>query len=441
MTESKWKAAEELVRRFQRVGRALLQCDIEDSHSGNIAMRWRDSDTGREQIVITSTGSQKGDLEPDNICFLSPEETDYGYYKASSETDIHARILALPGVSASVHAHTKCLTFVTLDDDDRPSQPPPFVPVDPLGFYHLGSLIPVDWVAVPSGSKEMVETIPRRLADHRVTVIQGHGAFAKAATIEEGLFRLNLANNSGYIVQIAEKIGVAVAALRARIQADPAAHFAYAPDEYTSTNDQACDFPDEDELVREFRKTGARIFESRLSPFHTGSLSVRGIDRLLYAPKASMPRDIAGPLLQVPLAADSADSAELRVHKAIYEHSNFQTIAHCYLPEAEALAHFVYPGQSAPTDRIVPVDAEGSFLYLVIPVVAPHADMGTLVRLLHDYKVVVVRGGGVWGVGAQSLSEVLHHPSSVREICQYRVAALERGLDLRKMEPRKADRW
>jgi hypothetical protein len=52
-----------------------------------------------------------------------------------------------------------------------------------------------------------------------------------------------------------------------------------------------------------------------------------------------------------------------------------------------------------------------------------------------------VRGGGVWAVGSQSLSEVLHHPSSLREICLYRIAAVERGLDLRKMEPEKARRW
>lgn len=438
---SRWKANEELVARFQRVGRALLLHDIEDSHSGNIAMRWRDEESGRQQLLITSTGSQKGDLEPDNICFLSAEETDYGYYKASSETDIHARVLSLDGVGASVHAHTKHLTFVTFDNQDKPNQPAPFVPVDPLGYYHLEGVIPVDWVAVPSGSKEMAETIPRRLAEHRVTVIQGHGAFAKARTIEEGLFRVCIANHSGYIVQIAEKVGVNVGSLRRSIQADPAAHFSYAPDEYAPGGDDRCDFAEEEELVREFRKTGARVFESRISPFHTGSLSVRGIDTMLYAPKASMPREIGGPLLRVSLAANSTDSRELEMHKVIYERSNFQTIAHCYVPEAEALAHFVYPGESEPSDRIVPIDAEGSFLYLVIPVVGPHVDVGNLVRLLHDYKVVVVRGGGVWGVGAQSLSEVLHHPSSVREVCQYRIAAYERGLDLRKLEPAKARMW
>jgi len=36
---------------------------------------------------------------------------------------------------------------------------------------------------------------------------------------------------------------------------------------------------------------------------------------------------------------------------------------------------------------------------------------------------------------------VLHHPSSLREICLYRIGAFERGLDLRKMEPKKAKKW
>jgi len=113
----------------------------------------------------------------------------------------------------------------------------------------------------------------------------------------------------------------------------------------------------------------------------------------------------------------------------------------CLVAEAEAAARFVYPGDTVPADRIIPIDAEGSFLYLVIPVLAPDVPAAGLVRALHEYKVAVIRGGGVWAVGAQSLSEVLHHPSSLREICIYRIGAVERGLDLRRMEPAKARRW
>jgi len=440
MSGAQWTAGDELLRMFQSVGRASLAVDIQDSHSGNMAVLWKDG-RGLERIVITATGSQKGELERNHLCFLSTSETDYGYYKASSETDIHARILALPGVRASMHAHVKDLVIATLDDGPKPAPIPPFAPVDPLGYGVLGAEVPVDWFAVPSGSPEMAETIPARLAGHPLTVVWGHGAMAKGRTLKEAFHRLCVANNSGYIVRRMGALGIDIDALRRGIRENPAAHFAAAPPAYDIAGDDRCEFPEEDEIRREFVKAGHRIFESRLSPFHTGSLSVRGADIMLYAPKGSMPRDIGGPLLKVPLAAGAGDDRETALHKAIYAESDFQTILHCYIPDAEVQARFVHPGESEPVDRIVPIDAEGSFMYLAIPILPPGFDEETLLRLLHDYKVVIVRGGGVWAVGAQSLSEVLHRPSSLREICLYRAGAYERGLDLRKMEPKKALRW
>jgi L-fuculose-phosphate aldolase len=439
MTAAKWQATGDLLREFQALGRASLLYDVQDSHSGNMAVR-RTNERGEDEIVITATGSQKGDLEPSQICFLSAEETDYGYYKASSETDIHARILRLPGVRASMHAHLKDLILATLDDGPKPAKPPDFVPVDPLAWHHLGAL-PVDWFAVPSGSPELARVIPERLAEHPLTIIFGHGAMAKGRTLREAFFRLCVGNNAGAVVRAMEKLRVDVAAVRRAVTADPARAFAAAPAPYDAEGDDRSDFRDEEEILKEFVKAGHRIFESRLSPFHTGSMSVRGVDEMLYAPKASMPRDVGGPLLRVPLAARPDDDPETAVHKAIYAASDFQTVMHCHVPEAEASAHFVYPGEAAPADRIIPIDAEGTFLYLVIPVLPTDTGLPDLVRALHDYKIAVVRGGGAWAVGTQSLSEVLHHPSSLREICLYRIGAFERGLDLRRMEPRKANRW
>src|SRR5512136_2852415 len=159
MSGPKWRATEELFREFQAIGRASLLYDIQDSHSGNMALR-RTNERGEDEIVITATGSQKGDLERDQICFLSATETGYGYYKASSETDVHARILALPGGRASMHARRKDLILATLDDAPKPEKPPDFVPVDPLARRYLGPAIPVDWFALPSGSPELARVIP-----------------------------------------------------------------------------------------------------------------------------------------------------------------------------------------------------------------------------------------------------------------------------------------
>jgi ribulose-5-phosphate 4-epimerase/fuculose-1-phosphate aldolase len=434
------KSSEELIHLFQTVGRASLLYDIQDSHCGNMVMRWRD-EKGEERMAITATGSQKGDLEPEHICFPSLKETDYGYYKASSESDIHAKILALDGVDASMHCHTKDLIIDTLDDEKKPNQPKPFYPADPLGYYHLGGIIPVDWFALPSGSPQMVKVIPERLSRHPVTLVQAHGAFSRGRTLKEALFLQCVANNSGYIVRLMKKLDIDVEDLRKKIRSHPDVQFSHTPDEYRIDDKIRSQFPKEDELVKEFYKTGARIFESRLSPFYTGSLSIRGVNTMFFAPKASMPREIGGPLEEMSLHPEIGDSKELEMHKIIYAQTNFQTVCHCWVPEAEAHSHFRYPGEQRALDRIIPIDAEGSYLYLSIPVIPPVFDRESFLQLLHDYKVVVVQGGGVWGVGAQSLSEVLHHPSSVREICLYRIGAYERGLDLRKMEPKKAHNW
>jgi L-fuculose-phosphate aldolase len=440
MRKKTWKASEEVFNLFQSVGRASLLYDIQDSHSGNMAMKYRD-EAGNDWIVITATGSQKGDLGAGDICFLSPDETDFGYYKASSESDIHARILALEGVGASIHAHTKDLTLVTLDDEAKPNRPAPFFPVDPLGYGHLGGVVPVDWVAVPSGSAEMTRIIPERLAGHAATVVQTHGTFARGRTLQEAFFHICIANNAGFVVRLLRQLKVDIEGLSKRVRSAPEEAFSYPPAPYTIGDDDILDFPEETEILREFSRAGSRIFESRLSPFHSGSMSVRGVESMLYAPKASMPREIGGPLRRVTLGIEGDELPELRTHKQIYAESDFQTVIHCYVPEAEAQAHFVYRGEEQPLDRIVPIDAEGSFIHLVIPVVPARTGISELVSLLHDYKMVVVRGGGVWAVGAQSLSEALHHPSSLREICLYRIGAFEQGLDLRKMEPAKAKMW
>src|SRR5512136_1610095 len=231
MSGPKWQASEDLFREFQAIGRASLLYDVQDSHSGNMAML-RTNDRGEDEIVITATGSQKGDLEPSQICFLSATETDYGYYKASSETDIHARILKLPGVRASMHAHLKDLILATLDDAPKPAKPPDFVPVDPLAWGHLGGALPVDWFAVPSGSPELAKVIPERLATHPLTIIFGHAAMAKRRSLREAFFRLCVGNYAGAVVRNLEKLGVDTDAVRASIAADPERAFAGPPPDY-----------------------------------------------------------------------------------------------------------------------------------------------------------------------------------------------------------------
>jgi ribulose-5-phosphate 4-epimerase/fuculose-1-phosphate aldolase len=439
----------EIVARFQAVGAALLALDIEDSHSGNIAIKWTD-ESGAAHMAITATGSQKGDLRATDVCFPGLERTTYGHYKASSETDIHAAALSTPGIGGTIHAHTKHAMMETLDDCTKPPAGPlrPLNPVDPLGFFQLGP-VPVEWFAVPCGSPEMAKMIPLRLSEGVAMIIHCHGAFCRGRNPEEALYHASLVENSGKVLWFLRLFGVDTRAIAERIASEPAAHFPVPPTPYDLDNDGACDFRDEPDTVEEFLKTGRRIFESHLSPFHTGSLSVRGAATLLYAPKASMPRGLPGPLLERPLAACPDDDLELAFHKSIYNNSAFQSIAHVYTPEAEAEAWAEHPelgvarirGTDIRKTCMVPIDAEGSFLYLKVPVLQPDAEFEDIMRALHDYRLIIIRGRGVWAIGEQSLSEVLHHISSLRDMSYYRAGATARGLNFENLEPKNARNW
>jgi len=161
---------------------------------------------------------QKGDLEPSHICFLSPAETDFGYYKASSETDIHARILALEGVAASIHAHTKEIAFVTLDDADKPNGRLRSSPSTRSVITILAASFRLTgWPSQRFARNGQI--IPERLAEHPATIIQAHGTFAKGRTLKEAFFHVCIANNAGYVVRLLKRLKVDVEGLRKRIKA------------------------------------------------------------------------------------------------------------------------------------------------------------------------------------------------------------------------------
>jgi len=123
-----------------------------------------------------------------------------------------------------------------------------------VGYYHLEGMVPVDWFEVPCGSPEMAKIIPERLAHHPVTMVQAHGAFSKGRTLKEPFFRLCVANNSGYVVRLATSIDIDVGELRTKIQADADSPLSFPLTEYVIEGDEARDFPDDDEMVKEFIK-------------------------------------------------------------------------------------------------------------------------------------------------------------------------------------------
>jgi len=429
-----------IFEKIRAVGRVLLAVDLENSHSGNISMRWVD-DEGVDRIAITATGSMKGDLTPDKVCYPTLSETNFGYFKASTETDIHAKVLELPGVSACVHAHTKLATVVTMEDAPGPKQNPRplFTPLDPLGARYLGQ-VTVDWFKVASGSAEMTETLPARLADAPLTMIQEHGAIARGKTLEEALFYLCVMEHSGQVAFYSEMIGADLDAARSRFEELRGKLTDRLPD-YSIEQDQRRDFADEPDTVADFLTVGARAFHSGYSPFHTGSMSLRAARTMLFAPKASMPHEFPGPLLEVPLEDDDGADHELGLHRALFRDSPFKALIHVYPFEVEVVAMESRGKVEAGLSRVLPIDAEGGFLYPAIPILGPDPAPETLRRALLDYRVAMVADGGLWSAGEQSLSEALRNVSSIKDVCFYRIMAGMRRLDLSSMEADRARTW
>lgn len=433
---------EAIFRKFRALGRAMLTVDLQNSHSGNMALRHR-GEEGEEWITITASGSQKGELTPDKVVSLSLSGTNFGYFKASSETDIHARILQVTGARASMHCHTKTATVATMDEAPPPKENPrpEFVPADPLGARYLGK-VPVDWFQVASGSPEMTETVAERLRHHVITMIQTHGAMAKGESLEEAFFYLAILEHSAQVVFWAELAHADLAAAREKLSALRPSLLRRLPD-YATELDRRRDFADDPDTVRMFLAAGFRVFESRLSPFHTGTMSLRAADSLLYLPKAALPLDLAGAMLELPLADSAAEPGlgeELNWHRAIYQQTPLKAVVHGYVAEAEACA-LAEPTPEAKPGRIIPIDAEGGFLYPAIPVLPPESGPEEICRALVDYHVVIVQLGGVWAAGEQSVSETLHHLSSIKDICRYRLQTRLRGLDLKSLEPKRAKTW
>lgn len=442
---------EQIFSIIRAVGRAALTVDIENTHSGNIAMRFAD-EKGQECLAITATGSPKGDLTPDKVCYPALTETNFGYFKSSSETDIHALILQLPGVNASMHGHTKTATVVTMDDAPHPRPNPraPFIPADPLGARYLGE-VGVDYFKVASGSRDMADGIRARLEQNVATIVQEHGAFARGKTLTEALFYLCLIEHSAEVIFWGQAAGADLAAARERIGARRAALREELPD-YAAEEDGRVDFADEPDTVENFLTVGYRVFESRLSPFHTGSMSVRGATSMLFLPKASLPRELGGPMMEVALKnnervraraplCDARGEYELEMHRAIYRDTPLKTVVHCYPSEVEVEAMLTPREAGGKTARIIPVDVEGGFLYPAIPVLAAGPDPEELCKAVLDYHMAVVEGGGIWAAGEQALFEAVRHVSSAKDICRYRIMARLRGLDLAAMEPKRSRTW
>lgn len=413
---------EDIIRVFQAIGRASLESQLQNSHSGNMARAFL-NEAGQPSLAITKSGAQKGDLSPEDIIFIDPKKPYRG--QASSELVVHRAILQLPGVRASFHAHAKQLTLAVLLTQGLKRSNSCFKLMDGPGNALFGRSLPLVKIEKAYGSTELAREVARRLQKNVVVAVVGHGIFSRGANLVEAFFYAGIANFSGQVVKLLYRARSLIDKWRHAPKVDETAYYFCPPDNLEAADELAL-FSPKTAAEKEIQKTRNRIFASALAPFFIGSLSLREGKDVFYTERASTPVYIGGPLNQLPWVREPGGPEEYRWHWMILRKTGAAAVLRGHIAEAEAVAWDLLSAERGAHDYFEPVDVEGKFWQPRVPVLAPPVEAERFLANLQKEKAVIIRGGGVWTVGQSGLSEALHRLSSVKDSCFYYLGLRER---------------
>ena len=106
----------DIYSRLKNVGAAIARINANNTHSGNLSMRDPDDP---DIFYITSSGSQCGDLIPQDIIPIRFSGVSWGDARVTTESTIHRKVLSLPGARSVVHAHYPNSTFISFDTREK----------------------------------------------------------------------------------------------------------------------------------------------------------------------------------------------------------------------------------------------------------------------------------------------------------------------------------
>ena len=158
-----------------------------------------------------------------------------------------------------------------------------------------------------------------------------------------------------------------------------------------------------------FKEIGRDLFVSGLISSHGGNLSIRQNDRLCITRTGAMLGRIKdSDVVETGLDVNDGDydiaSSELIVHRAIYKQTKAKAILHAHPAYAVVLSFF--------SDRIIPLDSEGSMLIDNAPVVTARETIGSqevaekMPKVLRTCPIAVLKGHGTFAVG-ESLEQAM----------------------------------
>jgi ribulose-5-phosphate 4-epimerase/fuculose-1-phosphate aldolase len=469
---SKLTNINEIHQKLHTLGTAILRVNGNDTHSGNLSLR---DPRNPDVFYITASGSQGGALTLRDIVPVRFSGVSWGDARASSESTIHRRILSLPGVNACIHSHHMVCTLVTFDSrekqiflryigtDRQGREEFVFQPVDLFGATFAGG-VKVGTYKQPVGSAEMEERIPRYLADSPLTLVRGHGPFARGASLEECLYRLSVLEGSAMLAINLRRRGVNLGPIQQKIMTQGLdSVFTLRPHLLGVAELKTCQVDDQ-ATKADFAYWLSYIYNFRIGAYGTGSMSQKVTpDEMIFCPMSAVPEGMEFPLYRVSLDMDKQDTVDQALHKLIYNNTTYTTcmITTSPLATAEGMAVLAETvgieallGEGAkipytPKEHpvVAPIDAEAVYLNPRLGVVnlsqlRNQTPENPILNLLRWYKgCCIVAGYGVISAGDTTLEQAAHHASSAERIARFRVEvfANEKLLDgppLRSFEPR-----
>jgi L-fuculose-phosphate aldolase len=440
-------------RQFRIIGAALMRVNLNNTHSGNISYR-DPKDPGR--FWITASGSQCGHLSPADLVPVRFDDLSFtGSARPSSEANTHRRVLELPEVNACVHCHSIASTLLSFETRRQPiflSQPCPsaehleehfFQPVDVWGAGLIGA-VPVGVFQQAVGSSEMERRIPAYLRRAPVTIVKGHGPFARGRSLDQCLHYLSVLENSASVAIALRRRGIDMSALQHAIHsAGVQSFFAWTPrpmDAWEHPVEPAV----EAEHRGEFTSWLAYNFDLGLGAFGTGSMSRRlSSGEMIFCPMSAAPQGVEVPLFRVTLDPRGPEAADIRLHRMIYARTPFNAciLAASPLATAEAMAALATADEIAaltgnsnadarPTAEgpiIVPIDTESAYHKMRLPVtslaaLAFDAEADRIFSLLQTGKgCSLIAGCGVIAAGEHSLAQAAYRLSLAERVARFRL--------------------
>ncbi|OGB86930.1 hypothetical protein A3H38_00320 [candidate division WOR-1 bacterium RIFCSPLOWO2_02_FULL_46_20] len=182
-------------------------------------------------------------------------------------------------------------------------------------------------------------------------------------------------------------------------------------------------------MFEEFRRIGKLLFQEGLVDACGGNISVREGDKVFITHRDAMLGDLREKdIVEVGLEAgeqDSSASREINAHRAVYKQSGAKAIVHAHPANTIAV--------SITDNKIVPQDAEGTFVFKSAPILRVRSSIGSeeTARMLpaflgNENVVAVLKGHGSFAIG-DNLEEAYKRTSALENSCKVTVAVRASG--------------